>query len=121
MDKTKSVSPRTSLHIEVEYRKSYGRENATGILKNISLSGANLKQQSEPLRTGEKLVLTFKVSGRERSIHAEVIWTNSKGSGIKFMPQNNRDTQIIDDLIYFVQSKKSGQKEILEKIFSKVA
>ncbi len=121
MEVGKAPSARTSLHIEVEYRKNYGRESDTGVLKNISLSGANLKHSSEALRSGERLVLNFKVSGRERTIQAEVIWTNSKGSGIKFLPQNNRDTQIIDDLIYFVQSKKSGQKDILEKIFSKVA
>lgn len=114
-------APRTPLNIAVEFRKSYAREVSGGSLKNISLSGAFLSHRESSLRAGEKLNLTFQVSGRERQVQAVVIWSNSVGSGVKFMPQNNRDTQIVDDLIYFVESKRTGTRNILDQIFKKVA
>lgn len=121
METTNNPAPRTPLNIQVEFRKSYAREEASGTLKNISLSGAFLCHTGENLRSGEKLHLTFSVSGRQRSIHAMVVWTNAKGSGVKFLPMNNRDVQIVDDLIYFVESKRSGTKSVLDQIFKKVA
>jgi hypothetical protein len=114
-------APRTPLHIQVAYRKSYAREDVQGDLKNISLTGAFLTHSGETLRSGEKLHLTFSVSGRERSVQAVVVWSNTKGAGIKFLPANNRDVQIVDDLIYFVESKRSGTKSVLDKIFNKVS
>ena len=121
MEAMKTPAPRTPLNIEVEYRKSYAREETSGVLKNISLTGAFLQHQGQGLRTGEKLSLKFRVSGRERSVHAMVVWSNSMGSGVRFMPMNNRDTQIVDDLIYFVESKRTDTREILSNIFKKVA
>lgn len=121
VETVKTPAPRTPLHIEVDYRKSYAREEAAGILKNISLTGAFLKHQGETLRAGEKLSLKFKVSGRERSVQAQVVWSSTSGSGVKFLPMNNRDVQIVDDLIYFVESKRTDSKEILDGIFKKVA
>ncbi len=121
MEAVKSPAPRTPLHIDVEFRRNYAREEATGVLKNISITGAFLYHGTEPLKLGEKLSLTFKVSGRERAIPAMVVWSNAAGSGIKFMPANNRDVQIVDDLIYFVEAKRTDTKEILDKIFKKVA
>ena len=117
----KSPAPRTPLNITVEFRKSYGRDDVNGTLKNISLTGAFLAHTGGALRAGEKLHMHFTVAGRQRDIHAAVIWSNSYGSGIKFLPQNNRDVQIVDDLIYFVESKRSGTRDILDKIFKKVA
>ena len=114
-------APRTPLNIGVSFRKSYAREETGGTLKNISISGAFLSHQDSGLRPGEKLNLTFQVSGRERQVQAVVIWSNSFGSGVKFMPQNNRDVQIVDDLIYFVESKRTGTKGILDEIFKRVA
>lgn len=117
----KSPAQRTSLNIEVEFRRNYAREGTSGILKNISLTGAFLKHRGESLKIGEKVLVNFTVAGRERGVHAQVIWTNSYGSGVKFMPNNNRDTQIVDDLIYFVESKREGTRDILDQIFKKVA
>jgi hypothetical protein len=37
------------------------------------------------------------------------------------MPMNNRDVQIVDDLIYFVEARRSDSKDILDGIFKKVA
>jgi hypothetical protein len=121
MDTTQSPAPRTPLHIDVEFRKSYARDESSATLKNISLSGAFLKHGTESLKVGEKLSLRFQVSGRERMVPAQVVWTNKQGSGIKFMPQNNRDTQIVDDLIYYVENKRTDHKDVLDKIFKKVA
>ena len=120
METSNIPAPRTPLHIQVAYRKSYAREETSGTLKNISISGAFLTHTGEVLRSGEKLHLTFSVSGRERSVQAMVIWSNNKGSGIKFMPANNRDVQIVDDLIYFVESKRTGTRSVLDEIFKKV-
>ncbi len=121
METDKAPAPRTPLNIEVEYRKNYAREEAAGILKNISLTGAFLQHGGQGLRSGEKLSLKFRVSGRQRSVHAMVVWSNAQGSGVKFLPMNNRDIQIVDDLIYFVESKRTDTREILNDIFKKVA
>jgi hypothetical protein len=121
MDTTEKLpAPRTALNIKVDFRKSYAREGGVGTLKNVSVTGAFLAHAAEPLRAGEKLNVVFSVAGRERDIHAIVVWSNSIGAGIRFMPQNNRDIQIVDDLIYFVETKKTGTRDILDRIFKKV-
>jgi hypothetical protein len=112
---------RTPLNIEVVYRKSYARDESSGTLKNISITGAFLAHTATQLKAGEKIHMAFSVAGRERNIHAVVIWTNSQGAGIKFLPQNNRDVQIVDDLIYFVETKRTGSRDVLDKIFKKVS
>lgn len=121
METTKQPAPRTPLHIEVEFRRSYARDEANGILKNISITGAFLQHVGEGLKSGEKVHLKFLVSGRERDVQAMVVWVNHAGAGIKFLPMNNRDVQIVDDLIYFVEEKRTDSKEILDTIFKKVA
>lgn len=112
-------SPRIPLKLDVEYRKSYGRSSDIGQLKNISLTGAFLEHRNEKLKANDKVAITFKVGGRIRKINAVIIWTNSGGSGIKFMPTNNRDVQIVDDLMYFVESKREGRRSVLDDIFKR--
>lgn len=121
MDVSKSPAKRTPLHIDVDYRKSYARDESKAILKNISISGAFLQHSHEELKAGEKLSLKFLVAGRERSVPAVVVWSNALGSGVKFLPQNNRDVQIVDDLIYFVEEKRTDTRGVLDEIFKKVA
>ena len=121
METNNFPAPRTPLYLEVGFKKNYAREEAKGILKNISLSGAFLEFQGEGFRANEKLHLRFVVSGRERKIAANVIWSNSYGCGIKFAPTNNRDIQIVDDLIYFVENSREGRRGVLDKIFKKVS
>ena len=121
METLNSPSPRTPLNLDVVFRRSYARQDSQGILKNISLSGAFLEIQSHDLHLDEKINLTVIVASRERKVMAQIIWKNSLGAGVKFIPQNNRDVQIIDDLIYFVETKRMGQKGILDGIFKKVA
>ena len=110
-------SPRIPLKLDIEYRKSYGRSIDTGQLKNISISGAFLEHTNESLKTGDKVAITLKVGGRVRKINASIIWTNPHGSGIKFLPTNNRDVQIVDDLMYFVESKRENRRNVLDDIF----
>lgn len=119
MEAEKVPAPRTALHLGVSYKRNYARELSQATLKNISLSGAFLEFNGEPLRPLEKLTVTFSVSGRERKVAATVIWSNEFGSGVKFHPNNNRDVQIVDDLIYFVETKKIGTKSVLDEIFKK--
>lgn len=113
-------APRTPLHLEVSFKKNYARQASSAVLKNISLTGAFLECRGESFRANEKLNLTFIVAGRERKIAATVIWTNSAGCGVKFHPTSNRDVQIVDDLIYFVESGRDGRRNVLDNIFRKV-
>jgi hypothetical protein len=121
VETSKVPAPRTPLFLEVSFKKNYAREEVKGTLKNISLSGAFLEFHGENFRANEKLHLRFVVSGRERKIAANVVWSNSLGCGLKFMPTNNRDVQIVDDLIYFVENNRHDRRDVLDKIFKKVS
>lgn len=121
MESNTTPAPRTPLHLNVHFRRSYARNEVEGLLKNISLTGAFLEWPQHDFKTDEKLVLTFVVGPRERKIAAQVIWKNSYGAGIKFLPQNNRDVRIVDDLIYFVESKRIGHRGIFDSILKKVS
>ena len=118
-----SPAPRLPLLLEVEFRRNYSRREERGKLKNISLTGAFIEFDSpdKAFAPQDKLVVKILVSGRERSIPASVVWQNQRGCGIRFRPTNNRDTQIVDDLMYFVENSRSGQKSVLDTIFKKVA
>lgn len=112
---------RTQLNLDVHFKKSYARNEAVGTLKNISITGAFLVCSEQQFRTNEKINLRFVVSGRERKVAAQVIWTNSSGCGVKFLPSNNRDVQIVDDLIYFVENYREDRRDVFETIVKKVA
>jgi urease beta subunit len=113
-------APRTPLNLEVSFKRNYAREETKGTLKNISISGAFLEFEGGEIRANEKLNLVFVVAGRERKVAAHVIWKNSAGCGVKFMPTNNRDVQIIDDLIYFVENNRTETRSLMDTIFKKV-
>lgn len=117
---THTPAPRTKLFLEVSFRKNYAREESKGTLHNISVSGAFLQADGIDFIPREKLQLKFIVSGRERKVQAQVVWKNHVGYGIKFLPLNNRDVQIVDDLIYFVESQRSTRLNVLDNIFKKV-
>jgi hypothetical protein len=117
-----SPLPRIPLQMDVEYRRNYARSGEKGRLKNISLTGAFLEvTPDQSLSPKDKLIVTILVSGRARQIPASVIWQSTHGCGIKFMPTNRRDTQIVDDLMYFVENSRSAQREVLDSIFKKVS
>lgn len=112
-------APRIPLELEVEFRKSYSRSNNEGILRNISLSGAFLQTESA-FDKNDKINLTFVVGGRTRKIAAKVVWVSSSGAGVMFQHFNNRDVQIIDDLMYFVENNRATRRDVLDTIFKKV-
>lgn len=114
-------APRTPLSMEVHFKKSYAREDSLAILRNISLTGAFLNVENSNFRPCEKIHLVLNVSGRIRKLAAEVVWTSQTGCGIKFLPTNNRDVQIIDDLIYFVEEDRSGRRSVYDDILKKVS
>lgn len=114
-------APRTPLNLEVSFKKNYARFATGGVLRNISLTGAFLEVKDHSLKIQEKLALNIQVASRERKISAQVIWKNSKGVGVKFLPTNNQDSQLIDDLIYFIESKRKSHKGIFDGITKKVA
>lgn len=119
---TGKPAARIMLEVPVEFRRSYSRRNDNAVLKNISISGAYLElSDHEALSVNDKLNVRFTVSGREREVIAKVIWKGINGCGIQFSPQNNRDVQIVDDLMYFVESRKETRKIVLESIFKKVS
>lgn len=121
MDNNLVPLPRTPLHLDVLFKRNYARQETTGTLKNISLSGAFLEITNHDLRVNEKINLTFIVAERERKIQAEIVWVNSAGTGVKFIPQSGRDVQIVDDLIYYVETKRMGHRGIFDGILKKVA
>lgn len=113
----KVPSPRIPLQMQIEYRKSYGRQNVKGTLKNISLTGAFLETETVELAPEDKVVIEFVVSERRRKMIATIIWKNGAGCGIEFHPFNKRDTQIVDDLMYFVQNRREFRRSLLDDIF----
>ena len=121
MEIIENPARRIPLNINVDIKKNYSRRPTQGVLKNISVSGAFLRHGENELQVGDKLTLEFKVSGRSRKVQSRVIWVNSHGCGINFLPMNNRDTQIVDDLMYFVESKREDTKSVLENIFAQVS
>ncbi|MEY4617362.1 MAG: hypothetical protein RJB66_2322 [Pseudomonadota bacterium] len=121
MSLEKSAAPRLSLAMSVEFRKSYSRQMSSGTLRNISLSGAFLDTSTESLMSGDKLQIVLNVGARVRKVSAEIVWKNQKGVGLKFNHSNNRDLQIVDDLMYFAENKRETQKDLLGDIFDKVS
>lgn len=121
VENTSKPAERYPLELDVEFKKSYARENSGGTLKNISLTGAFLENSSSDLEPRDKITLTLNLSGRERVLSASVVWKNHRGCGIQFSPFNNRDIQIVDDLIYFLESKRETRKDVLDNIFKKVS
>lgn len=116
-----NIAPRVPLKLDVEYRKSYARETDSGTLRNISLTGAFLEAPAAELLKQDKVTLVFSVSGRTRKINAQVVWTNSNGAGVVFNHFNNRDLQIIDDLIYFTESTREKRRSVFDTIIKKVS
>lgn len=114
-------APRLPLTMVVEFRRSYARHSDKGRLRNISLTGAFLQTEVIDLGANDKVNLTFVVSGRKRNITATVVWKNTFGCGLKFHPTNNRDVQIVDDLMYFVENTRESRKDVLDNIFKRVA
>lgn len=112
---------RVPLVLPIEFRKTYSRQSSKGGLLNISLTGAFLEHTPDGLDVNDQIHLHFKVSGRERVLQAAIVWKNSKGAGIQFNPENNQDVQIIDDLIYFVKTRRESRREVLNSIFGKLA
>lgn len=114
-------APRVPLRLAVEFRRSYARNSDKGTLRNVSLSGAFLEAPGTDLVPKDKLTLTVIVGGRTRKMNASVVWANSAGAGVVFHHFNNRDLQIIDDLIYYVESNREQRRDVLDTIFKRVA
>jgi hypothetical protein len=123
MDDIKNTTPaaRLPLQMDVEFRRSYARQPESGKLRNISLTGAFLETDAINFLPNDKIVLTLNVSGRMRKLTAHVIWRRDDGCGLAFDPNNNRDVQIVDDLMYFVENKRESRRDVLTDIFKKVA
>jgi len=114
-------APRLPLVLSIEFRKNYSRKMDEGKLKNISLSGAFLAHSSTEIITNDKINICFKVSGRERILQATVIWKNNAGAGLKFHPDNNRDVQIVDDLMYFIRGRREKNRSIFDSILGEIS
>ncbi|MGH1469460.1 MAG: PilZ domain-containing protein [Bdellovibrionales bacterium] len=112
---------RYPLELDIEFKKSYARDLSTGTLKNVSLTGAFIENSLGDLSFKDKITINLNLSGRERVLSATVIWRDGRGCGIRFSPFNNQDIQIVDDLIYFLESKRETRKDVLSNIFKKVS
>lgn len=113
-------APRLPLQHTIEFRKNYSRKADFGDLKNISLTGAFLVHETDEIVVNDKINIHFKVSGRERTLNASVVWLGEDGCGLQFHPDNNRDVQIVDDLMYFVKGRRGKNKNVLDQIFDQV-
>jgi hypothetical protein len=121
MDSTQnSTAQRFSVELDLDFKCNYARDFNKATVKNISTSGA-LIQTDVTLKPAEKINVYFKVSGRERKISARVVWVGENGAGVCFDHFNNRDLQIVDDLIYFATEKTSSTRDLLDSILNKVA
>jgi hypothetical protein len=87
----------------------------------VSLTGAFISHQHHDLISGDRVTIELVIGGQKRKIVAEVIWTNSFGAGIKFIPANQKDIQMIDDLIYYLEEKKSSLNSVLGEVLKKVS
>jgi hypothetical protein len=120
MNASAMPAARVPVKLGVEFRKVYGRSTNLGSIKNISRTGAFLENAVE-LKAHDRVLLELSVSGRSRQLQALVIWQNEFGCGLQFQPENNRDSQIVDDLVYFAQTHRREVKGVLEEIFQRVA
>lgn len=121
MSEIEKPAPRVPLCLPIDFRKSYARDSVRGGLLNISMTGAFLEHGTQDLEVNDRINIHFKVSGRERVLQASIVWKNMNGSGVLFNPENNQDVQIIDDLIYFVKTRRESKREVLNSIFGKIA
>ena len=115
-------APRLPLKMSVEFRRNYARQSSRGILRNISLTGAFVETvDSLQLESSDKIVVTLIVSGRKRKIPATVVWKNQIGCGIRFKPFNNRDVQLVDDLMYFIENSRESSRSVFDDIIKRVS
>lgn len=114
-------SPRLPLAMNIEFRRSYARQAGQGVMKNISLTGAFIETEgTSELSPSDKIQVTLIVSERKRKMNCTVVWKNARGCGVVFHPFNKRDVQIVDDLMYFVESNRDGRRDVLDGIFKRV-
>lgn len=117
-------APRTPVDFEVPMKRSYARSESMARIKNISVTGAFLEMAGDErthVKAHDKIYVRLSVAGRERKLAAEVVWMNSSGCGVKFMPQTQRDTQIVDDFIYFAENSRHDNRDLLTNIIKTVA
>lgn len=111
---------RFPVELAFDYKRNYARQTSKAEVRNISLTGALIKTE-QPLKPSEKINVYLSLSGRVRKVAARVVWVNERGAGLQFQPFNNRDVQIVDDIIYYATEKTSSTKNLLETILNKVA
>lgn len=119
------------LNLDVAYKKNYARHFKNGQLQRINNFEAYLfigrdevtLNQRTPLDDKKSLNLKDKISivlqlgERKRILQASVTSTDSYGAKVKFHFYNNRDYQIVDDLIYFIEKSKEKRRRRLDFIF----
>jgi hypothetical protein len=113
-------APRYNVDLSFEFKRNYARQSAKAEVRNISLTGALIKTDA-PLKPSEKVNVYLTVSGRTRKVAARVIWVGERGVGLQFQPFNNRDLQIVDDIIYYATEKNESTKTLFDSILTKVA
>lgn len=117
-------APRTPVDHEVLFKRNYSRVEARVKLKNISVTGAFIEMDENErthVKAQDKIYVRLAVAGRERKLAAQVVWLNKSGCGIKFIPHTNRDTQLVDDFIYFAENSRADSRDLLSNIIKNVA
>ncbi len=119
LDDTKPAK-RFSVDLAFEFKRNYARQVCKAEVRNISLTGALIKTELT-LKPTEKINVYLSLSGRMRKVAATVVWVGDKGIGLRFQPFNNRDLQIVDDIIYYATEKTTSTRDLMDSILSKVA
>ena len=111
-----SISP----NLNVEYKKKYARHFKMGNLRDINNSEAYLLTNDDKtsLNLKDEISIFLKLGERKRTIQASVILKDTHGIKIKFHFYNNKEYQIVDDLIYFIEKSKEKRRQSLDFIFN---
>lgn len=122
MKPSSSPSERLQLLLNIPFRRAYSRDDEKGVIKNISLTGAYLESSiNDSLKVSDKIKIELSLENRTRKISCQIIWKRPSGCGLKFLPSNGRDVQIIDDLIYYAQNNRENKRDVINLILNQAA
>lgn len=102
-------SPRVALSVSVSYR--YDHTIASAMCANVSKGGMALRTMN-PLRSGTRIRLRFKLPGSKREIDAEasVAWCDQRtGMGVQFDLLGSEEQSELDDYVdqHFFSNRKA--------------
>lgn len=114
------IAQRVKLNTPILFRRPFARFEEKGALKNMSVTGAFLAHQGQPLKPQTWVELILNTGSITRRLKAQVIWTGPHGSGLKFETRYQKDRILVEDFLDQVKLIRQSRWENLEKIWNKV-